>query len=401
MRLPWVKRQRSPKKKGMPKLHLQRSLEANLKSVQEELDHPYDLVIRKFRRGGSQALPAAAAWINGLANEVAIDQQIQRPLMFEAWNAAGPGALADHALTLGGLQTTEDLRQVVAALLAGDTAILVHGAARAYLASTPGWPARPVEEPPSEVTLRGPRQGFVEDLRVNTTLLRRNLRTPDLRLENMTIGQRTRTPLVIAYLDGIANPRIVQEVKTRLVRIKIDGILSDNYLEELIRDAPYSPFPTISNTERPDVVAAGLLEGQVAILTDRYPFVLRAPTLFLQFFQTPEDDYLNYQIAALGRWLRLLGLTIALTLPSIYVAVTTFHPEMIPPQSLTTIDAAGEGVPFPMVVEALLMEFAFEALREAGLRMPRALGQAMSIVGALILGQAAIDAGYSPGCRGF
>lgn len=364
-----------------------------MKSIREELGYPYDLVIRRFQLGGSPELPAAAVWINGLADEAAIDQHILRPLMFEAGSAAGPGELADHALTLGGLETTDDLKQVATALLAGDTAIFVHGAARTYLASTPGWPTRPVEESPSEVSLRGPRQGFVEDLRVNTTLLRRYLRTPDLRLENMTIGQRTRTPVVIAYIAGVVNPRIVEEVKARLGRIKIDGILSDNYLEELIRDAPYSPFPTIGNTERPDVVAAGLLEGQVAIFTDGSPFVLRVPTLFLQFFQTPEDYYLNYQIATLGRWLRLLGLTTALTLPSIYVAVTTFHTEMIPPQLLITIAAAREGVPFPMVIEALIMEFAFEALREAGLRMPRALGQAMSIVGALILGQAAIDAG--------
>jgi spore germination protein KA len=170
-------------------------------------------------------------------------------------------------------------------------------------------------------------------------------------------------------------------------------VLESGYLEEFIEDNPYSPFPQVVHTERPDRVTASLLEGRVAILTDGTPFALIVPAEFITLMQSPEDYYERYMVATAIRWLRYIGFAMSLLLPSLYIAITTFHQEMIPTRLLISLAAAREGVPFPALVEALMMEFTFEALREAGIRLPRAVGQAVSIVGALVIGQAAVQAG--------
>ena len=194
------------------------------------------------------------------------------------------------------------------------------------------------------------------------------------------------------FIKGIVNDKVVEEVRKRLDRIDIDGILESGYIEELIQDETYTPFPTVYNTERPDVIAAGLLEGRIAILVDGTPFVLLVPALFTQYFQSAEDYYQRSDFGLL-RMLRYLALFIALLGPSLYIAITTFHQEMLPTALLISLAAQREGVPFPAFIEALMMEVTFEILREAGVRMPRAVGQAVSIVGALVIGQAAVEAG--------
>ena len=195
------------------------------------------------------------------------------------------------------------------------------------------------------------------------------------------------------YIKGIVTDKIVEEVRIRLDKIDIDGILDSGYIEELIQDEAYSPFPTINNTERPDVAAAELLEGRVAILVDGSPFVLIVPTLFISFFQSAEDYYQRADISTLLRIIRFISLFIAMVGPALYIAVTTFHQELIPTQLLISLASQREGVPFPAFIEALLMEVTFEILREAGVRMPRPIGQAVSIVGTLVIGQAAVEAG--------
>lgn len=212
-------------------------------------------------------------------------------------------------------------------------------------------------------------------------------------LEMKQIGTVTQTDVGIMYIKGIANDEIIKEVHTRLDRINIDGILETGYIEELIQDKFLTPFPTLFNTERPDVVAADLLEGRIAIFVDGSPFVLTVPVLFIQFFQAAEDYYQRADIAFLLRVLRFVSFFIALLLPSLYIAITTFHQEMLPTQLLISLASQREGIPFPAFVEALVMEVTFEILREAGVRMPRAIGQAVSIVGALVIGQAAVEAG--------
>lgn len=270
---------------------------------------------------------------------------------------------------------------------------MIDGYSKALVASTRGWEARDVSDPVTEGVVRGPREGFTENLRTNTSLIRRRIRNPKLKIETLRIGAVTRTEVVVAYIEGTADSSVVKEVHERLSRIDTDAILESGYLEEFIEDSPFSPFPQIEHTERPDKIAAALVEGRVVILTDGTPFVLIVPTVFFQFLQSSEDYYERYLLGTAIRWIRFMAFLFALLLPSLYIALTTIHQEMIPTNLALSLAGAREGVPFPAFVEALMMEIAFELLREAGLRLPRPVGQAVSIVGALIIGESAVRAG--------
>lgn len=256
-----------------------------------------------------------------------------------------------------------------------------------------GWKDRTVSEPTSQGVVRGPMEAFTENIRTNTALIRRKIKSPQLWLVGRSIGSVTQTNVAVMYLNEIAEKSLVDEVFRRLDKIDIDGILESGYIEEFIQESSYSPFPTVYNTERPDTIAAGLLEGKVAILVDGTPFVLLVPALFIQFFQSAEDYYQRADVSTLLRLLRYVSFLITMLAPSAYIAITTFHQEMLPTGLLINLAAQREGVPFPAFVEALLMEITFEILREAGVRMPKTVGQAVSIVGTLVIGQAAVEAG--------
>ena len=241
--------------------------------------------------------------------------------------------------------------------------------------------------------VRGPREGFTETLRINTVLIRRKLKTHQLRFESMTIGKQTKTDVVLAYIQGIVKPELIEEVKKRLEQIKTDSVLDSGYIEAYIEDAPYSIFSTVGNSERPDTIAGKLLEGRAAIIVDGSPFVLTVPMLFIEGFQTAEDYYLRAYFASSLRIMRFFCYFIAIFAPAIYVALTTFHQELIPTQLLFTMTAGLSGVPFPAMVEALIMVVMFDILKEAGIRLPQPIGSAVSIVGALVIGQSAVTAG--------
>ena len=210
---------------------------------------------------------------------------------------------------------------------------------------------------------------------------------------NDEFGKVTKTDVSMMYVNGIAKNEVINVVRNRLQKIEIDGILESGYIEQLIEDQSLTTFPTMYHTERPDSVAGNLLEGRVAIFVDGTPFVLVAPVVFMQFFQSVEDYYTRFDIATSTRLLRILIFLISLVAPAVFISASTFHQEMIPTQLLVVIAAQRETVPFPAVIEALMMEVAFEILREAGVRLPKAVGSAVSIVGALVIGQAAVQAG--------
>lgn len=224
-------------------------------------------------------------------------------------------------------------------------------------------------------------------------MIRRKIKSPTLKMEQQIIGNYTKTKVVIGYLEGICKPEIIEEIKQRIGRIQMDGVLGSSYIEENIDDFPLSPFPQAQKTERSDVVAAALLEGRAVIFIDGTPIPLIVPVSFTILLQSPEDYYQRYISGNFVRWLRMIYLVVSLLFPSFYIALTTFHPVMIPSDLLLSVAAARDLVPFPAIVEAFLMELAFEALREAGLRTPKAIGQAISILGALVIGQAAVQAG--------
>ena len=300
--------------------------------------------------------------------------------------------MAESITLSDSVEKTDQVEKLVQGIVYGDTILLARGCPDALVLNTKGWIFRAIAEPESERVLRGPREGFNESLLMNLSMLRRKLRTPDLKMRYRTFGRRSRTQACICYLDGVVNRSVLQELEKRLDMIDIDGTLDSNYITELIRDAPFSAVDTVGSTERPDVVAGRLLEGRIALFLDGTPTVLTVPHLFIEHFQSDEDYCVSYVFASIGRFLRIVAFAISITFPAFYVALTTFHQEMLPTQLLLSISASRQGVPFPTALETVLMLIVFEMLRESGARMPGIMGQTLSIVGALVVGQAAVDA---------
>jgi len=358
-----------------------------------------DVIFRPLRIEGSTPVQAVLIYCRSVVEARVVHEQSLKAMLLrsdQGLSAVPPEPIPDNGESSSqppGMPCPElTVQQGSAEILSGSLLLLVDGRSGALLFRILNTAGRGVTEPVVEGTVRGPREGFVEQIETNITLIRRRLPTAAFRLERQYLGERTHTEVALAYVDGIANPQVVRRVRQRLRKIRIDGILDSAYIEELIEDAPWSPFPTIVHTERPDRVAASLLEGQVALLTAGSPQVLLLPTTLMQFLISPEDYYERFPVGSLTRALRLLAAFLALTLPSFYVAITTFHHEMIPAQLFQAIASQREGVPWPAVMEAFLMEIAFELLREAGIRLPRPVGQAVSIIGGLVIGEAAIRA---------
>ncbi len=383
--------------KGQP---LADNLAQNEQAIKEVLGDSEDVIIRRFKVGMGEA-NAFILFIEGMADKTFIADYIMKSLMFTESQAvfphsAGTGLLElikDCFLAAGEVKEVKDLDEVLSEVIFGDTAIFVDGSDRALVVSSKGFPSRGVEEPETETVVRGPREGFTEVLRTNTTLMRRILKTPGLRFEVVTVGRKTRTKVCLAYLKGVCRESIVCELRKRLERIDTDAILDSGYIEQFIEDAPNSLFATIGTTERPDVAAGKILEGRVALIVEGSPMVLTVPYLFIEGFQTSEDYTSRVYFMSLVRVLRFLAFFITVYLPGLYIALTTYHQEMVPTSLLISMASAREGVPFPALVEVLGMGVVFEFIREAGIRMPRPVGQAVSIVGALVIGEAAVLAG--------
>jgi len=370
-------------------------LEQTIENIQSECGNSPDIIIHRFAIGKKSQIPAAIIYTDGLVNNSNIQNFLKLLLINypEQGKQSPIFKIKEQLINIGEVKELINQTNLINELLRGSTIVLVDGYRTAIGASTKGWEARGVSEPENELVLRGPREGFTENLRTNTALIRRKIPNSKLRLEQTQIGKLTETNIAVLYIEGIANPKIVEEVRRRLAKIDIDSVLESGYIEEFIGDEPWSLFPTVYNSERPDVISSELLQGRVAIIVDGTPFVLAVPATFAMFFQAADDYYIRSYMSSLLRILRASTFLISMTLPALYVAITTFHPELLPTTLLVGLAAQREGVPFPAFVEAMLMELTFEVLREAGVRMPRAVGQAVSIVGALVLGTSAVDAG--------
>lgn len=380
-------------------------LSESLASIQAELGNSPDLIIRQIQLGGPFRIQAAAVHLSGLADTTAVNQFVVGSLLgnteslFADIGEGGgdggrlPAMILSRALEIGEAEIKEEWKEMMLAVLSGDTAILLDGYAASILCATRGGEWRSVSEPTSQLVVRGPKDGFVESVATNISLIRRRIKSPKLRLEYMKIGSETQTLVALMYVKDIAGEDLISEARERLGKIAMNEVLESGYIEELIQDKTFTPFPTIYNTERPDVAAGNLLEGRVVIIVDGTPFVLILPAVFTQFFQSAEDYSQRFDIAILMRVVRYMSFIVLILGPSVYIALTTYHYEMIPTTLLINLLAQRENVPFPGLVEALLMEGAFEILREAGVRMPRVIGQTVSVVGALILGSAVVEAG--------
>jgi spore germination protein KA len=383
------------------KLTIYPRLMDNLQHIRMQLGNSPDISIRQFELGNSRT-QVAAVYTEGVIDKNMVNEFILHSLMIDTAKEEFDRMAADksifdfirtNALTMGEIENVRDWDGAILSILSGDTVIFIDGWAEVMVCSTKGGEMRSITEPSAQVVIRGPKDGFNESIGTNVSLVRRRIKSPHLWLEAMKIGNMTQTDVAIMYIKGIANDKIVQEIKKRLKEINTDSILESGYIEQLIQDKTYTIFPTIYNTERPDSVAGNLLEGRIAIFVDGTPFVLIAPVTFFMYFQSAEDYYQRFEIATAIRLLRFGALLISLFVPSIFIASITFHQEMIPTSLLVSLMGQREAVPFPAFFEAIIMEVAFEILREAGIRMPRAIGQAVSIVGALVLGQAAVEAG--------
>ncbi len=295
-------------------------------------------------------------------------------------------------ISVGEAEWNSNLDVVKTQVLLGKTLLLVDGNPKALVLETRQSPTRAVEEPTQERIIQGPREGFTELLKTNLGLVRRRLPTPTLKVKFMEIGSRTATRIALLYLDDVADPELLQDVEARLEAINIDGILEPGAIGELISEKSWSPFPLQLNTERPDKVAGELLQGKVVLLSDGSPFAKIMPATFADFNHSPEDFYIHPVFATLTRTLRLFSFFIATTLTATYTAVVTFHYEIIPRDFITFIAEARTGVPFVPFVEALFLELSVELIREASLRLPGPIGGTIGIVGALVLGQAVLEA---------
>ena len=376
-----------------------KNLTENINIIRKMFHGDNDVVMREFTIAVSGGIRAALMYIDGLAGAKAVFDGVLNPLMLESRKLTQTveiksiGDVLDKLLTAGEASTGNTIEKLCEVMLDGDCALLLEGFDEFAFVNSRDFEKRSVTEPQTETVVRGPREGFTEAIRVNTSLLRRKIKNHHLRMDVITIGERTKTLVCMSYLDNLASPQTVAEIRRRLELVDTDAILSSGYIEEFIEDTPYSVFPTINYTEKPDVAAAQILEGRVAVIIDGTPFVLTLPMLFVECFQSPEDYTVRFVYATFMRLLRLLSFITSLIAPALYVALVTFHQELIPTPLLFTIVAAEEGLPFPSCVETAIMLLTFEIMREAGVRLPNPVGQTVSIVGALVMGQAAIQAG--------
>lgn len=377
-------------------------IDENLTNIREVLGNSGDLVIREFKMGKPFLHKIALLYINGLADKDIQGSFIMERLMsdvnhIESGDLQQPGQLftyiKESTLAIGGIEDITDWNKLFLSLVSGETILLIDGWDQAIACSAQGGELRSVTEPKTEPAVRGPKESFVESLVTNTAMVRRRIKSPNLWVETMKLGKITQTDVAIMYVKGIVNDKLLNEVKERLGKIEVDEVVGSNTIEEWINDDTWTLWPTIFVTERPDVVSGNLMEGRVAIFVEGTPIPLILPATWIQFFQTAEDYYLRWNITSFLRCLRVTAFLITLLGPSLFIAFISFHPELIPTPLLVNLSAQRHGIPFPVFIEALLMEVTFEFLREAGVRMPRPVGQAVSIVGALVLGQAAVQAG--------
>lgn len=387
------------KKQQEQKLKIDKSVDKNIDNVKSTLNGNFDVITRKVSLGGKTDQYVVLAYLDGMVDKTVLNQSILRPIVLkpvddEKFRKVGPlQYVEEFMITANDVSEVDKFSDCIDDIFNGCTIVFVDGCDKALVCDTKGWKERSIDEPGNEAIAMGPHMGFNETLLTNVTMIRRYIRDPNLHFEPMTIGRSGKTDVVIAFIDGIADDNIVNEVKKRIQQIDIDAVIDSSYIAELISDAPLSPFATLQSTERPDKVVANILEGKVAIFVDSTPVVLVAPFLFWEFIQSPDDYYENSIISSGVRVLRVLSLFIAVFLPGFYISIVSFNQEMIPTRFILSLMSGRLFVPFSPFAEVFLMMVLIEILREAGIHFPGTIGQTISIVGALVVGQSAVSAG--------
>lgn len=377
-------------------------MDLNVGKVKEILKDCDDVVYRDFKVGVKQNFSLCIVYVDGLINKESVSDFVLESLMEGARGLEPtPKGIKDNLIELitkGNISITEieevsTIEETIDAILSGETALFIDKYDKAIILSSRGWPTRSINESQSETVVRGPRDAFTETLKVNITLIRRRIKDPNLKVKMVKIGRRSKTDVAVMYIEDIVNDGILGEVFTRLGKVDVDAIVESAILEEHIQDDYYSPFPQIENTERPDSVAASLYEGRIALVVDNTPSVLVVPATIGTIMQSSEDYYTRWVVAGITRIIRYIAAAVAVLAPGLYIAVTSFHPGLLPTRLAFYVAGTRVNVPFPAVVEAFLMEITIEFLREAGTRISGPIGTTIGIVGGLIIGQAAVEAG--------
>lgn len=383
----------------LAEMKLVTSLDENIEMLKKVLGDNADLVTRNFTLGRTEIIPAVIFYFDNMVDAKHIDFNIMQPLLTDSYASGLKSGteivkeiFSGNLITRAEIKKSKDMKELMAGILAGEVVLLIEGVDAAQLISSKGYDYRAVSESDVEPVVSGPRDAFIEVLSVNLGLIRRIIHSANLVFEYLKVGRVTQTTVCIGYIKGICSPKLVEEVRSRISKVDVDGIFGSTYIEEFINDEPFAVFPQIRKTERPDAASSALLEGRVVVIVDNTPVALIMPGEFFSLIQSSEDYYNGYAFSTLIRVLRYFSYAIGLTLPAFYIAVTNFHQELIPTKLLLSIISARTGVPLPNFAEAVLMEATFEMLREAGVRLPRPIGQAVSIVGALVIGQSAVQA---------
>ncbi|MGN0154008.1 MAG: spore germination protein [Lachnospiraceae bacterium] len=376
------------------------NLEENIDALESMFADWDDIVKKKFvleREGGNLAI--YIIYIDGLTDNEMVERTITRPLLFE-WRGAQEKKNPEDVFRQIFHDQTEavDLTEkttmmdTIDGVLKGDTAIFIDGVGKSMVLSTKKLPTRSISNPEKEAGLKGPRDSFNENFRMNTALLRRRIKDPKMKLKQGVLGQRSRTVYGLMYLEDLVYPSLLKKIEEKLRSFTIDGIFDSGMLVHLLEEKWYSPFPQVQTTERPDKAASAIMEGRVVLVVDNSPEVIILPTTLNTFLQAADDYYNRFAVGTFARCLRYLAAYITVLLPGLYVAITCYYPQVLPTDFLLAIVGARNDVTFPIVVEVLLMELLFELLREAGIRLPGQMGNTIGVVGGLIVGQAAVEA---------
>ena len=378
----------------LEKLKVGETLEENLQICKRVFADMDVITFKEVACEGEQSLKYLLIYCDGMVDRGIINDNVLKPLM-----SAPPedtedliGALKKSVIHANDAISTDSFKDIVEFVAAGYTAVFVDGVGEAIALNTKECCGRAVMEPENEKVICGPKEGFTEDILKNLALIIKRVRTNELKTKYLTVGRITRTKICLCYFDIIADKNILNQLIQKLNKLDIDGVLDSNYIVELIRDNRYSAFRTVGYTERPDTAIAKMLEGRIIVLVDGSPMVLSIPYLFVENFQSSEDYYFNFYYSSFARILRMAAFLLTISIPAFYIAVVAYHHEMLPLPLMTRIAMEQQRVPFPSAIEAVIMIFIFDMLRETGVRMPSSIGQTLSIVGALVIGQAAVEA---------
>lgn len=383
-------------------MDLSTRLDENISKMKNAFLDCDDIIMRNFNTGAEGETGVFLIYTDNIVSTDIIEQSVMTNLMNRI-NSPGKGehsgtklmeALKNSSIAVGEVSEVKTFEEVFDAVLIGDLAFFVKDCASALIISAKAWPTRGVPEAETEINVFGPKDAFCESASLNTVLIRRRIKDTRLKVKRKTVGKRSKTGVVLMYMEDIVRPKVLEKINSLIDNVETDGIFDSGMLEQLWEKNSYSPFPQMQMTERPDKAAAAIMEGRVVLVVDNTPFSLVLPTTFNVFFQAAEDYYERFEIASIVRVLRFLGFFMATFLPGLYIALTVFHPSALPAPLLLKIAGSRQKVPFPTVAEIMIMEIAFELLREAGIRLPSPVSSTIGIVGGIIIGQAVVDAGF-------